>query len=462
MSQNDADGQASDHDGLKLNNRKLNQTTNGDFSRRRFLQVAGLTGLTIGGLGNAAKSSAQENAEEATRYNIRYSSEDGKEQAMEISEGVHYDLNPIDFITIEATPDQAEELRDDEEIDLVEEDIREEIIPEEEVLQTESLANGQVTPWGIDRIGAPTAHEAGLTGDGVAVAVIDSGVDATHPDLQENLGEGAAAVLCQGNCTEPWDDDRGHGTHVAGTIGAINNDIGVIGVSPDVTIHSIKVTQSGIGFVSDIAAGIVFAAQEGYDVANMSFGGSTPSPLREDAITFASEQGVLLVAAAMNDSGPVSFPAAYPEVIAVSATTEGDTLADYSNYGPEIELAAPGGSSPPQAGRGILSTLPPNVDLNPTSNLYGELPGTSMAAPHVSGVGALLIAQGFSAEEARQFMNDTAEDIGLPPEEQGAGLINAAAAVQEAPCPKNRKEKKKNKYRKDNSEEEWQKRAFKA
>jgi subtilisin len=407
--------------------------------------AAGVTGLAFGGSTSAqsdvSESEEEDTEDETNRWNIQYTSEQGKDQAEEAAEEIYHDLNPIDILTIESTPDEVQELQDSSEIGFIREDRKSqtEYIRNDqggESAQEQPSADGQIIPWGIDRIGAPLAHEEGITGDGANVVIIDSGINATHEDLEGNLGEGAAYVECQGDCTEPWDDDRGHGTHVAGVAGAIDNEIGVVGASPDVTLHAIKATQGGIGFNSDLAGGIVWAALQGYDVANMSFGDPSLDPVIEAAVDFAHNEGVLLVASAMNVGGPVWYPAALPEVIAVSATSQDDTLADFSNRGPEIDLAAPGVD--------ILSTIAPNVDLNPTSALYMEGSGTSAAAPHVSGVGALLMAQGFTAEEARQFMESTAEDIGLPPEEQGSGLVNAAAVIDpDDPDPDDPDEKKK-------------------
>ena len=290
-------------------------------------------------------------------------------------------------------------------------------------------AIAQTTPYGIDRVDAEVAHANGETGSGADIAILDTGIDSDHPDLAANLGAGESFVSCgsggfTGNCTfsgnsnacnESWDDDNDHGTHCAGIADGVDNTEGVVGVSTDATLHAVKVLDcGGSGAYSDIAAGIEYTADQGWDVGSLSLGGSQ-SQVVADACEYAYNQGVLLVAAAGN-SGPcsdcVGYPAAEPEVIAVSATDENDDLASFSSTGPEVEIAAPGD--------GIYSTLPSG---------YGELSGTSMSCPHVAGAGGQLMANGYTNTEARDRLGSTAEDIGLAENEQGNGLLDVAAAL---------------------------------
>ena len=276
-------------------------------------------------------------------------------------------------------------------------------------------AVNQTLPWGVDRIDADVTNANGFTGSGADIAILDTGIDENHPDLAPNLGTGKSFV----NYTSSWDDDQRHGTHCAGIAAAVDNTIGVVGVAPAATLHAGKVLNNqAFGYWSWIAAGIVWAADQGYDVANMSFGGSY-SFLIADACAYAYNKGVLLAAAAGNDSrGSVLYPAALSTVIAVSSTTKNDTLSSFSNVGTEIELAAPGSN--------IYSTVPGS---------YGTLSGTSMACPHVCGVGGLLMSLdggGLSNSQARQRLHETAEDIGLSENEQGFGLVDAEAAVMGA------------------------------
>ncbi|KAB1198696.1 MULTISPECIES: S8 family serine peptidase [Haloferax] len=269
-------------------------------------------------------------------------------------------------------------------------------------------------PWGVDRVDAEKAHSGGATGAGAHVAIIDSGIDSDHPDLRGNLGAGKAFVSARGPYAKPWDDDNGHGTHCAGTADAVDNGTGVVGVSTQATLHAVKVLdKNGSGQYSDVAAGIKYVADQGWDVASLSLGGPTSRTI-EDACQYAFDRDVLLVAAAGNDGVNVkdSAPATYDTVMAISATDDRDRLASWSNYGADIELAAPGVN--------IYSTYPGG---------YRTFSGTSMACPHVSGACSQLIAQGYTPAEARQRLKDTAEDIGLPSSQQGAGLLDVEAAV---------------------------------
>ncbi|MFC4439355.1 MULTISPECIES: S8 family peptidase [Natrialbaceae] len=291
----------------------------------------------------------------------------------------------------------------------------------------------QETPYGIGKVEADVAIDEGETGDGVSVAIIDTGIDAQNETLEENLGDGYAAADaacttdCGGGpfgggndideCLEEWDDDNDHGTHVAGTAGAANNGVGVLGVAPDATLHAVKVLQcDGGGTFDDIAAGIQWSADQGHDVQNMSLGSDTDSDVVRDAVQYADQRGVVIVAAAGND-GPctdcVGYPAAYDEVIAVSATDENDELADFSSTGPEVDLAAPGVD--------VLSSIPRDD--------YDEFSGTSMSSPHVAGAAATLIAAGTASDDVRAQLKDTADDVGLADEEQGAGRLNVAEAL---------------------------------
>ena len=283
-------------------------------------------------------------------------------------------------------------------------------------------AGGQTLPWGIDRVDANVAHDEGETGEGVDVGIIDGGIDDTHPDLEGNLadpgsdGNHKAWVECEGgDCTHPWSDDGGHGTHVAGTVAATDGDDGVLGVAPDATLHALKVCGAGGSCrTSHIAKAIRHAADQGWDVVNLSLGSPQDSPALQAAGQYALEAGVLLVASAGNrgEPGSVGYPAAYDEFLAVSATTIEDEIAGFSSTGPEVELAAPG--------KGVCSAV---------IGGYGVNDGTSMAAPHVTGAAAQLMANGYSNIETREQLLDAAEDIGKSGDEQGEGLVDVAAAL---------------------------------
>ncbi|MDT3434451.1 S8 family serine peptidase [Haloarcula sp. 1CSR25-25] len=270
-------------------------------------------------------------------------------------------------------------------------------------------------PWGIDRVDAEKAHADGATGSGADVAVIDTGIDSDHPDLRDNLGTGKAVAEASGSAAEPWDDDNGHGTHCAGIADAVDNSEGVVGVSTSATLHAVKVLDGdGSGTYSDVAAGLEWVADQRHDVGSLSLGGPKSSTI-EDACQYAYDKGVLLVAAAGNDGNDVeeTAPATYSTVMAVTATDETDSLASFSNYGSDVELAAPGVD--------IVSTYP--------GGGYETFSGTSMACPHVSGASGQLMADGDSHTDARKRLTDTAEDLGLSSSEQGSGLLDVEAAV---------------------------------
>ncbi len=252
----------------------------------------------------------------------------------------------------------------------------------------------------------------GYEGEGVKIALLDSGIDPDHPDLRVNYRGGYDFVNLD---PEPW-DDNGHGTEVAGVLAAAEDGFGLVGVAPQAELYAVKVLGGNAhGAISDVVKGLEWAIQHGMDVVNMSLGTPEDSQALREAVRAAWAAGLVLIAPAGNESsGAVLFPAAYPEVIAVSATTKADRLAPFSNFGPEVDLAAPGEEIP--------TTYP--------GGRYRLASGTSFAAPHVAGAAALLISSGVrDNREVRERLEQAAEELGLPREEQGSGLVNAAAAV---------------------------------
>jgi subtilisin len=309
-------------------------------------------------------------------------------------------------------------------------------VPASRIASLRSLANvafveidrpvyaiAQSIPWGVQKVKADQVFSY-TQGEGVKVGIIDTGINLTHPDLHvvDNVSfvDGAAT----GN------DDHGHGTHVAGTVAALNNSIGVVGVAPQAELYAIKVLDSsGSGWDSDVISGIQWAVDHDIDIINMSLGSDQSSTAFELACNSAYNAGVLIVAAAGNSgssgstSDCVGYPAKYNSVIAVGAVNSSNTRASFSSTGPAVEIAAPGVS--------VYSTY--------KGGAYATMSGTSMASPHVAGVAALVMSAGVSDENHNGRKNDEVRarlqqgtiDLGTAgrDSEYGYGLIDATLAV---------------------------------
>lgn len=277
--------------------------------------------------------------------------------------------------------------------------------------------------WGVQRINAGIVHELGNTGQGVKVAVIDSGIDYNHPDLAPNYAGGYDFIYKD---NDPM-DYNGHGTHVAGTIAAADDGFGVVGVAPGASIYALRVLDaSGYGNWSDVIAALEWAVDNGIQVTNHSYGSSgNPGGTVKKAFDNADAAGLLNVAAAGNDGNcggvgdRVDYPARYDSVISVGAVDEQDQRPCFSSTGDTLELTAPGVN--------INSTWP--------GGAYVSWNGTSMASPHVAGTAALIIASGITDNySVRQILIETADDLGDPglDPQYGFGLVNAESAVEAA------------------------------
>jgi subtilisin len=274
--------------------------------------------------------------------------------------------------------------------------------------------------WGVTHVFADVAHARGIKGTGIKVAILDTGIDYTHPDLAGNYIGGHDFVS---NDNDPIDDNfESHGTHVAGIIAARENGVGVVGVAPEAQILAVRVLDgAGFGRSGWTVAGIDWAVANGANIINMSLTGDGSTAL-SDAVDRARSAGVLLVAAAGNTflgDGPVQFPAAYDSVIAVTATDKMDRLGYFAPLGDKLELAAPG--------VGIYSTV--------AGGGYGTLSGTSQAAAFVTGVAALYLQSNtqdvnhdglVDSEDVRLLLQRTARDLGAVGKDPkfGYGLVN--------------------------------------
>ena len=284
--------------------------------------------------------------------------------------------------------------------------------------------------WNHQMIDSPFSWFQETGSDKIRIAVLDTGIDSNHIDLAGRIDYDNGYNFVSD--TEDSTDDHGHGTHVAGIIGASsNNDIGITGTTWKGEILPLKVLNSnGTGNYSDIADAMSYAAgissdpsnPEPVDIINLSLGGGSDSTLLHDAIKKAREEGVLIVVSSGNDdSDQVSYPARYSETIAVGAVNSTGERAVYSNYGTNLDVLAPGGSEY----YGILSTIP--------NDKYAAIHGTSMAAPHVSGLISLMLANGIEQDEVRDILHESSIHPGQDEfsYKYGYGLINTNFALNE-------------------------------
>ncbi len=314
--------------------------------------------------------------------------------------------------------------------------------------------------WALTNVQAANAWNV-ATGNGVLVAVIDTGVALTHPDLQGNIYSKPGEIAGNGldddgngfiDDVNGWDfanndnnpsDGHGHGSHVAGTIAAVgNNNRGVIGLAYQSRILPIKgLSDSGSGYDADLANAILYAVNNGAKVINNSWGGGGYSPLFEDVVNYAHANNVVVVSAAGNDNqNACAFtPANVENSITVAAVGPTDVKASYSNFGVKVDVAAPGGSNLGQISEDILSTVPTGafswapVVTGPNGEEYRSIAGTSMAAPHVAALAALILQlhPTWTPEQVRQVIRQSSNDSSTPgfDPQSGYGRINAQQAV---------------------------------
>lgn len=284
--------------------------------------------------------------------------------------------------------------------------------------------SGDTRDWSHGPTGIKELYDAGVRGAGAVVAVLDTGIDMTHPDLAAN-GDRVGSRDFTGS-PNGWVDSHAHGSHVAGIVASDDQGSGIVGVAPDAAVTAVKVlSNAGSGASSWIAAGIRFAADGPAHILNMSLGSPDRSPDIEAAVNYAVSKGKWLVAAAGND-GPntVGYPGALPNVLCVAATAPNGQRADFSSTNAEVDVAFPGVN--------IFSAVP--------GNRYARMSGTSMATPGVAGVLALAVGELRKRSlkvptqaEMMKAIKETATDIAPAGPDQGTGygLVNAKAFLAE-------------------------------
>lgn len=309
------------------------------------------------------------------------------------------------IIGLKLTDKQYEQMKQDPLVDIIEQN-----------QEVELSSYGQLKQYSHEKTNVPTAWENGLTGKGVKIAILDTGIF-PHSDL--NVAGGVSTV----NYTNDYTDDNGHGTHVAGIIASKDNGIGTTGVASDATIYSVKVLNNrGKGDLMDIVEGFDWAIKKGVDIINVSLGTYADSPSLKAKVDEAVSKGIIVVAATGNSgTNNVMYPAKYDNVVAVGATDKNNNLASFSTYGSEVDVVAPG--------VGISSTY-----LN---NIFAQGNGTSQAAPYVAGMLALYSQQypDKSPNEITQMLFENTLDLGVPGKDDkfGHGLVQFPTLKEEQP-----------------------------
>lgn len=334
-------------------------------------------------------------------YEENYPIEEIEEAGIEIEKS----WKNIDAAAVSINEEAAEDLSNLEGVTYIEED----------ALVRSNAA--QFKNWGLSKVNVPENWNRGYKGKGVKVAVVDTGVNTSHPAL--NIKAGFSTVPY----TKSFNDDNGHGTHAAGIISANHPGSGLIGMAPESELYAVKVLdKEGDGAISQVVSGIDWAINQNVDVINMSFGTTTNSTALRDIMQKAASRNIYLSAAAGNKgkvsaaSGNIEYPAKYDSVIAVGAVNSKNERAGFSSTGPQLELAAPGVS--------IYSSYFPG-------NTAVEMSGTSMAAPFVSG-SLILLKQAYPEEsfsDSRKRLQRSAQDLGAAGRDSsfGYGLLKLPA-----------------------------------
>ncbi|MHA6165430.1 S8 family peptidase [Bacillus mojavensis] len=362
--------------------------------------------LALGPLAHAENSSGNE-------IIVVYKNKDGKETVLDSDAEVEQQYKHLPAVAVKADQKTVKEFKQDPDILYVENNVTFTAADNTDlkILSEDADTSDNFEQWNLEPIQVKQAWKEGLTGKNVKIAVIDSGIS-PHDDLSISGGYSAVSY------TSSYKDDNGHGTHVAGIIGAKHNGYGIDGVAPEAQIYAVKaLDQNGSGDLQGLLKGIDWSIANGMDIVNMSLGTSSDSQILHDAMDKAYEKGVLLVAASGNDGNgkPVNYPAAYSSVVAVSATDQHNQLAAFSTTGNEVEFSAPGTD--------ITSTY--------LHQYYATGSGTSQATPHAAAMFALLKQRdpGNTNVQLRALMQKNIVDLGMTGRDQqfGYGLIQYKA-----------------------------------
>ncbi|MGQ5110878.1 S8 family serine peptidase [Bacillus halotolerans] len=362
--------------------------------------------LALGPLAHAETSSEKE-------VIVVYKNKDGKETVLDSDAEVEQQYQHLPAVAVTADPETVKEFKQDPDILYVENNVTFTAADNTDlkVLSEKADTSDNFEQWNLEPIQVKQAWKEGLTGKNVKIAVIDSGIS-PHDDLSISGGYSAVSY------TSSYKDDNGHGTHVAGIIGAKHNGYGIDGIAPEAQIYAVKaLDQNGSGDLQGLLKGIDWSIANGMDIVNMSLGTSSDSQILHDAMDKAYEKGVLLVAASGNEGNgkPVNYPAAYSSVVAVSATNQHNQLAAFSTTGNQVEFSAPGTD--------ITSTY--------LHQYYATGSGTSQATPHAAAMFALLKQRdpGNTNVQLRALMQKNIVDLGMTGRDQqfGYGLIRYKA-----------------------------------
>lgn len=344
---------------------------------------------------------------------VVYKNKDGKETVLDSDAEVEQQYQHLPAVAVTADPETVKEFKQDPDILYVENNVTFTAADNTDlkVLSENADTTDNFEQWNLEPIQVKQAWKEGLTGKNVKIAVIDSGIS-PHDDLSISGGYSAVSY------TSSYKDDNGHGTHVAGIIGAKHNGYGIDGIAPEAQIYAVKaLDQNGSGDLQGLLKGIDWSIANGMDIVNMSLGTSSDSQILHDAMDKAYEKGVLLVAASGNEGigKPVNYPAAYSSVVAVSATNQHNQLAAFSTTGNQVEFSAPGTD--------ITSTY--------LHQYYATGSGTSQATPHAAAMFALLKQRdpGNTNVHLRALMQKNIVDLGITGRDQqfGYGLIRYKA-----------------------------------